>query len=217
MTKLSRTFTIQKILSPLDFSTSMIQLTTIPSNYLVIGVDVKIDTGFNNSAKISIGNFNEKEKFLVKDSINLTLNTRYIINIIKKLTVSENIYLHLEGNPTQGEGSLTFYYITSALYKEKYFTFNDFQSGKINIGEIEERVRGYNVYIENVSVFNEGYVSVGRDNNTTLLTPLLDMSISGNYLIPTYSEILKGEEINLYFQGNPIQGEGNLIFYYFNR
>lgn len=215
--KLSKTFIIQKPLSFTDFLLSSIQLDTILSNYLVVGVDIKINSPFNNEAKISLGTFLEKEKFLNLSSVNLQLETRYILHIIKKVINSESIYLHLEGNPTLGEGYIYIYYITPSLYKEKHFTYGDFHLGKIEVGEISQLSRGFNVYVENISPFNEGSISVGKEGDINLLTPELDLSIPNNYLIPTSSEVLSGEEINIYFQGNPTQGEGNLIFYYFNR
>ena len=217
MAKLSRTFIIQKPLSFADFSLFSIQLDTILSNYLLVGVDIKINSSFNNEAKISLGTSLEKEKFMSLSSVNLQVEKRFILHLVKKLINSESIYLHLEGNPTLGEGYIYIYYITPHLYKEKHFTYEDFHLGKIEVGEISQLSRGFNVYVENIFPFNEGSISVGKEGDINLLTSELDLSISNNYLIPTSSELLSGEEVNIYFQGNPSQGEGNLIFYYFNR
>jgi len=181
------------------------------SDYYILRMSIEIKNTFNHSS-ISIG---------TEDDHNLVVNNWDIsgeigpINIEGFNKLNQDLFLYLNGSPTEGELDITIYYIHSSSFIEKTITYQDFINLSYNVGQVNNLNRVSDIIINIDQAFDRGKISLKQEDDTIIEDFIINLKEESTYISEYHQEHNSSIPFTLHFEEFPSQGRFTIILVFF--
>jgi len=179
-------------------------------NYYIFKIDINFENTFDN-AILKIGKITSLSSILEYNISNKTTT----ISLDNVGLEAEDLYLTIEGTPTEGNGNITIYYLDSSSYIIKTITYQDFINSTYSLGIIPSTNRVSDVIFNIVESFNTGKVELKQDTTTIIEKTKVDLLSLRKYIFEYHEEHLPQTPFTLSFEDYPSKGEFQISLLYF--